>query len=464
MYFFPKSKLEGHIELGTTTVSGGTVKHIASYIFEDIATNDKLIVEYAAGTSVPTLKLKQVLSGVESTLATFAATSSDLNMNWEIRFLDEGVTKFYYKTASGAKTKLFAGTVTADLAECKVSYEYTTNEVTARTIKSDFFWNVYPIVFISYDINPETQSKGNVRSWDTRGSETETDWQRVFSADHRFIGDRIVENALIRLRFYSTTEIKIYGWNPTNTAWEYTSSIIPMDTNGNLTTTLNAVIFEQLSQSRTKMVAKMGVVDINIEMRRGCPYIKVAQNSKKVRWGTTKRRFCVSADYANDDLPDWNQFMADEANTGNPLNLSNLSFQATAFQNNAFQQINLTTENPYTFSNDSNATRGLLNMDDNWISVFNENAASDVVGFFACSKRPTGLIVKANSATELDYLEITNDVKGVYGIGVLPSAPTTKISGIPKPFHIGTKDEYVKWRASESLFNIAQRSFVRKKR
>ena len=105
-----------------------------------------------------------------------------------------------------------------------------------------------------------------------------------------------------------------------------------------------------------------------------------------------------------------------------------------------------------------------MKLDDNWISVFNENAASDVVGFFACSKRPIGLVVKANSATELDYLEITNDVKGEYCIGVLPSAPTTKISGIPKPFHIGTKDEYVKWRASESLFNIAQRSFVRKKR
>ena len=127
------------IELGTTTVSGGTVIHSGTYVFEDLATQDKLTVEYAAGTSAPTISFKQTKDGAESTLASFTAGASDVNMNWEIRFLDEGVTKFYYKTASGTKTKLFAGDVTADLAECKVTYQYKTNESTARTIKSDFF-------------------------------------------------------------------------------------------------------------------------------------------------------------------------------------------------------------------------------------------------------------------------------------------------------------------------------------
>ena len=156
-------------------------------------------------------------------------------------------------------------------------------------------------------------------------AETEANWIRVYSADHRFIGDEVVENGLLRLRFKDTTIIEFYGWNPTSSAWQYNSSIQPMDSNGNLTSSLNAVIFDQLSGGREKIIAKMGIVDLEIELRRGCPYVKVFSDSKQVRWKTTKRRFCVSADYSSSVLPDWNQFMADEANTGNPLNLSNLS-------------------------------------------------------------------------------------------------------------------------------------------
>ena len=87
-----------------------------------------------------------------------------------------------------------------------------------------------------------------------------------------------------------------------------------------------------------------------------------------------------------------------------------------------------------------------------------------IIGFFAFVKRPTGITVKATSSTALEYIDITSDANQVFSIGILPSIPTTKIAGIPKPFHIGTQDEYVKWRANESIYNIPQRGFVRKKR
>ena len=68
MYWFPKTKMEGNLELAVGTVSGSPLPtHSITYTFQDIATNDALIVEYKAGASYPTLSFKETVAGATST-------------------------------------------------------------------------------------------------------------------------------------------------------------------------------------------------------------------------------------------------------------------------------------------------------------------------------------------------------------------------------------------------------------
>src|SRR3990172_3574466 len=115
MYFFPGVKILGHSELQDPTVASGTER--IRYEYEDLATGDMLRVDLSSGASNANLKLLEVVSGVETELASFTLTGSVEEIQWELDFLDGGITKFYYKEASGTKTRIFNGDVNANIAE-----------------------------------------------------------------------------------------------------------------------------------------------------------------------------------------------------------------------------------------------------------------------------------------------------------------------------------------------------------
>jgi len=180
-------------------------------------------------------------------------------------------------------------------------------------------------------------------------------------------------------------------------------------------------------------------------MKRGGPYVHISMNTKKIRVSTTTRRFALSTDVVS-ELSDFNQTNTDDANRGNPLNLS--------------PQVN-----PFIFTNNDSVNTGLLNLDDNWFSWYDNTDTNNMVGWLGALKRPTGLTITAVSSTNLGTIDWTFDIDpAVVSIGVLESDPTVTVNGIPKPFNIGTVDEYVKWRANESIFGWNQRSFLRKRR
>jgi len=56
--------------------------------------------------------------------------------------------------------------------------------------------------------------RGEVKVYDTMGSDDESDWQRVFDVNHQFVGDCVIENGLIRVKFQNSDSI-LYAsyWN-----------------------------------------------------------------------------------------------------------------------------------------------------------------------------------------------------------------------------------------------------------
>ena len=466
-YLYPKTTIVGHSQLAVSTTSG-TPKpvHRIRYKYEDIITTDALIVDWEVDPSTganAVLNFRQKVDGVESVLGTYAAPAGDTEINWEIRYLEEGVTKLYYKRASGTRTRLYKGSPTADLAECKCTVEYHTGETTARTVKSDFMFIWYPSAHIQYQASLTNLLLGNCKVYDTKNL-AEASWVRVYSGDHEFKGNRVIENGLLRMEITSDPKIKFYGWNTTNSAYEYIGALIPVDTNENFSTALHDVLFTQLTKSRMAFTIKFGIIDFEIDFHRGNPSARIKADTKRYRFETSKARLAVSADYNNEKLVNWNQYSSDDAGKGNPLNLSNPVFQNSAFQTSAFQSIFSNAVNPYPLTNDTNATTGIQNIDDNWFAVYDIDKVSDTVGFVSVLKRPTGVTIKGASSTTLEYIDFTFDAKMAIGVGILEASTASKVSGIPLAFHIGNPDTYIKWRANEAVTAFGQRQFARRKR
>jgi hypothetical protein len=58
---------------------------------------------------------------------------------------------------------------------------------------------VYPDFDVRYSLPDANEGLGDVKVYDTMGSVTEADWQRVLDPDHVFVGDAVLQNGLIRL-------------------------------------------------------------------------------------------------------------------------------------------------------------------------------------------------------------------------------------------------------------------------
>ena len=437
IYFFPGVRIVGQLELADET---GVIER-ARYEFQDLATNDKLIIDLESGAANANLVLREEVDGVETDLVTQALTTPNKTVFFELDFLEDGVTKLHFLETGGTKTRIFNGTLKADLAESKVSCRLITDHTSVETIKSDFLWIFYPNTFISYDVALVDRLKGKVRIFDTDNKSLEADWIEVFAGDHPFTGERVIENGLIRVRFRDTPAMEVWGWD--GSAWASIGVVTPVDTDKSLSTTLHDVIFEKFNNAQTKMIVKYGIVDHIVDLRRGNPYVYISSNSKEMRVDITKARVALSTDVVT-DIPDFNQENTDNTNRGNPLDLS-------------------PTNNPFVFTDDSNVNTGLLLLDDNWISWY-DLVADDTIGWMAFGERPTSMSFTATSSTVMDKIEIGFPKKARIGLGVLTTTPNIIVAGIPTPFTVGVQDAYVKFRANESVCNFNQRMFLRKKR
>jgi len=451
MYFYPKLKIFGHNEIQDDDVGSGPVPvQRMRYVFEDLSTGDKLRIDLEGGDGNAVFTLREVVDSVETDLATLQVPAGETEIHWELRFLEEGVTKLFYRLAGDTDiTKLWSGALTARLAECKCTAKLMLDQQATKTVKSDYMFITYPSAAVSYEVPLTTRLVGECVLYDTNNDADEANWSKVRSRDHSFTGECVMENAIIRVWFDkdSPANIKVYGWDPAASggagAWVYTCSIIPISVTGDPANILQSLVFERFNNSQIRLTARFGTVDYVITLNRGHPYIGLF-SEKYFRIETTKQRFALSVATPATQIQDFNQLKSDDVNRGNPLNLSS---PVTTF----------------TFTNDSNVDTGLGLVNDGWYAFYNLTA-TDCVGWVAPLREVIGLTVSAVSATELDTINWTFASSTIIGIGVLPSTPTALINNIPRPFHVGSQDEYVKWRANESMWTLAQRQSIRKKR
>jgi len=96
-----------------------------------------------------------------------------------------------------------------------------TKTTTTYTLSTNFIRVTYPDFTIKYDLDDADVNKGDVKVWDTRGTDTESEWQRVFDPSHVFVGDCVVENGLIRINLRRQKNGLVYYWDGNNWAGGY---------------------------------------------------------------------------------------------------------------------------------------------------------------------------------------------------------------------------------------------------
>lgn len=443
MYFYPGIRIVGHMQLQDATLATGDEK--IRYEFQDLATLDKLQIDFEVGVSNPQVIFRETVNGVANILSTTAMSAATVEIYFELDFIDEGLTKFYLidKTAAGTKTRVYSGSLLANIAESKVTCNLLTDQTTTKTVKSDFVWIFYPKIFVSYDVALEDRLVGRVQVFDTYNEALEADWIEVYSADHKWIGERVVENGLIRLWFKPTPAMEQYGWN--GTAWVLTSTVRPISSQNDLATTLHDVLFETFNNAQVILLVKYGLLEHKINIRRGTPYCRISATSNKFRIDTVKERVALSVGTTATQIQDFNQLKTDDANRGNPLNLS-------------------PTANPFIFTDNTNVTTGLQLMDDNWMAWYDTALPNDTVGYIGFMERPIACTITATDATTLSNITWGFTNLAVLCIGTISGPTNTNVGGILSILAIGDDDTYVKYRANEGVFAFNQRMTLRRKR
>ncbi len=176
MYFYPGVKIVGQSEIQDDAVGSGPIPvQRLRYVFEDLASTDQIIVDFQGGDVNAQLVLREKVGGVTTDLVTQEITAGVKNVFWEIDFLEDGVTKFHFKEPSGTKTRIFNGTLDANIAEAKCTVKNILDQQLTKTLKTDFLWIFYPNVPVGYNI-PILSNKtlGRIRIFDQNNTETET--------------------------------------------------------------------------------------------------------------------------------------------------------------------------------------------------------------------------------------------------------------------------------------------------
>ena len=106
------------------------------------------------------------------------------------------------------------------------AFRFFSLETTNRTVSSDFVRVTYPDFKVVYDLDDDDVNKGDVKCYDTMNSSDESDWIRVLDPSHKFVGDCVVENGLIRLWIDEGTQygLKFYYWD--GDSWVHEGSLV----------------------------------------------------------------------------------------------------------------------------------------------------------------------------------------------------------------------------------------------
>lgn len=433
-YFYPGLKIKGHLKLDETSHSAPVPELEGHYHFADLLSDDALGFVLKRNENECRFTMVETVDGVDTELFGEDLAALVDEVFFEFVFLENGKCKLYffsdYGTQNQSKTRKWIGDLKARIGECNVTIHNHNAEEVLHTVSSDFIYIEYPKIFLKFDRAPEDRFIGNIQMFDDMNSVDEADWSRVRSRDRGFVGNRVIENGMVRMIIKTDDPvIEIYGWNyeAAIPSWEKVLTILPNADSGSKSIRVQNIVFEYFSIAQIKGVINFGTSVYSFIMSRGDPYITfLSTDKKKFMFTSEKSRFAV-------DMDSGDYTLANTVSSGSPVVRANAEETLSGFT-----------------------------MLDNWYAVYNHSVDKDVVGWISNAVQPNEFKIM-DKLTHLEY-EVTYDKRGnIFGVGVLPSFPTNLVGGIPFPFTVNTQDRYVKWRANEAILAFKEIEIIRRR-
>ena len=332
----------------------------------------------------------------------------------------------------------------------------------------------YPKVNFQFDKTWKDDFLGAVRLYDL-GDIYYPGVFEVVSRDYNFLHDFMIENGLIRVIITKKNPlIKIYGWNYLQKPgiWEPVMTISPEDDTGHKNATYEYIKFEKMSKTQMIFTINFGTVTYKFTMTRGDPYITIMGLQQK-RFAVFTRKLYAAADI------DGSRFHYKRAHLFGKLDMLDNDFiQFNQPNNHVARTLNVGGFLRYNFeasdfivSRDYNEpTRRTIN--DSWFAFFNSEDSKSVSGFINSVVFPS----------RMDYLYLGERGKftftyekdaNVFGVGVLCGNPSERINpdpavleapdGYSSIFDSSKPDQFIKWRAMESLFAFKESEVYKRK-
>ena len=248
--------------------------------------NDNINVGLRVNTTTFEIRVRKRVNGAETTLVPLTIVN---NNEGTFRFKfepDDGHFHLYYHDGSGsvneATDELDGSPFTLDSVfqnslMCP-SFQLATDYATLSTVSSDFIRVSYPDFKVVYDLDDSDYQSGNrgeVIVWDTMGSDNEDDWVRVFDPSHKFVGDCIIENGLVRFKVeLETNDYCKWGfWN--GSSWSMYDIVMPSGYRKARDFKLKVLTLEKVSVE-FKSLFYDATDNLNrVEIRSGEPFIRV---------------------------------------------------------------------------------------------------------------------------------------------------------------------------------------------
>ncbi len=429
MYFYPKSKIKFHLKLVDTEASTSSVRVFKGNLeFEDLLSEDKLTFELRRVSNITHLDVKETKAGVEKILYT-ENLGSGVHEYWgEFWYLFNGQCRFYKTNVDNTNkritnTKLWTGDITALLGECSVSYNSINGDNVLKELHSDYMFIYYKDIYLRYDQELDDKFIGAIKVYDNFNSDIEENWRRIRTRDYKFIGDRVIENGMVRIVIKNLNPvIEVYGYDYENTeSWIYCYSILTESDNNRSSLSIQNVAITTFSYDQINLEVNFGTRVYKILMTKGDPYITVSNRyNKKLFIKTGKKNFTFDGE--NDS---WYSLGKDN-------------------------EIGLVED------------QSIVDYRDNWFSLYDPNKSVEVLGWFANVFNPSKFkttLYNDEYIFEFEYPQTAN----VFGFGVLVGNTKDKINNVQVAFTVSNIDTYVKWRANESVYAFQEKNVFKRR-
>lgn len=307
MYFYPGLKIRAHLKLPITSHAPVVPELEAHYHFKDLLSSDELIFKLTLKENNLEFDLVELVDGSETVLYNEVLASLEDEYFFEFDFNVNGKSRFYkfadYETQTQTKARKWIGNLTAKLGECNVVMHGHNDEQVLRKISSGHLFIDYPQIFLKFDRTSDDRFIGQVKVFDDMNTIVEADWKQIRSRDYKFEGNRVLENAMIRVIINSTNpDMEIYGWNfnAITPSWEKVMTMITDSDSGSKSLKIQNISFEYFSKVQLKAKINFGTSVYDLIMSRGDPYITLL-NTGKLKFKFKSELDRMAGNFASED-------------------------------------------------------------------------------------------------------------------------------------------------------------------